>query len=1412
METPKSIININDTKLPHPQSSKKNSQPSKPRPLTSKPLSKNRPPTTKVKSRPKSSFPISNLDNKVQNKNSILNFIKNDHFNPNNNKNANMDFRTIRPSSNYQNSIFNKYWESTSIEPKSAIIPKIINPPYLQENFSGEVTFVERVLNGDRNLYRFPQIDWSNKNPKSFLSHVGGSDFNLSTTDTKFSSRPTSSLTNDKNYNTVSLLNRNLKNKDRPFTAIERLSEKKRLMTTSSNEKIEKNEKNEKNEKKDKNINKKIRPTTANPSSKLKNNLISNNKENIPTEIREKLEKEYKKNYEYDDSFFDEDENNDIIEDEDIFLNKENNYKYYPHVDSLMRHYALLNVKNYSIKTAQADTDLLEIFDRSQRTLAASLAKVGDYTYYTSYQRIGSFIDFSEHMKWDDLKNIETHINQTKNNEVSFQSKHNIQPPNRQIALVNLCPHFNDPNSMFHGFMPFENEGINLISEINKANKNYDPIDFLPKYTSDDIFNEDLYNEDFAKSVITSINNYNKYLCSSKITIKDMKKFNRNGLKKKIISKINFSFDSFYKKLLNTNLSEIEELYYDTLKRTIMNYILRSPHERKRLNIIYYPRKVLPSTYTIAQHGSFNRNKYNEWVENYTNAFNYLEKNLSLCNIAISGLIEWTQCFDHVSLIYIKNLNSLKDKESNTIQIDEFCKIEESYMQKVLRFIRDIYYRGAVLICKKNKNLKRKDMPVQGRWTFKGFITKNEEFEEFYNDLNYGMNYEDQLNDFWTNTELQDLIDIRLTPSNLGYVTYMLKKQIDLNSNDYDELSTEGKIKLNNSVTAYCQIFFRKLTERALNEFCEFFEHYPSNENIIKDIEKNPEKNLNFVADLKYTEKDIKLPDLSTFKITPYVEPIISIRTLYDNIYNIVRLEYNFDQVNEKIVHVIDVLCGLFNSICTTHFLEFKKILPSQREKIVKEHSSKLNDYFNADPNQNKSFLEEYYKNLCPNLIIEEVETEHYMKTYLSIIYHNENFLSDIKSKIYRKIKIQYSEIDECLKVFDPLKEVITNSFDETIKAFVDIYNATPDYLTYMKYLEKIQIFENYIDIIPDKLQYSMFAIDNRQTKKDLRDKLEGDKTTLMKSLEDEIISAYDKNIEKFSQLLKMIEKKLTTPQEVVEMEKTKMKVSSEYNGIIRDFEDSYKIFLFLIKSDDIFSSDIINKTSEGIRRYNKFKQESEKIENMHRLQREQIEEKFLKEKEELEEDINKFLEEINLLDNQTHINEYGNVVATLEYLEDKTPKFEERIEKNIEDDELLHDYKNEGFDNFNLAKNKLSKLGVLWRNIQSFYEERKVLIHNFSEEVDIEQYLETFKEIDAIVSNNRRGLRKEEEIVGKMSKILEDDIENINTFLVIIHKVILSPKPMNDDLRKEVMEVLENKSVEQSCREILFTYFSKKD
>ena len=129
----------------------------------------------------------------------------------------------------------------------------------------------------------------------------------------------------------------------------------------------------------------------------------------------------------------------------------------------------------------------------------------------------------------------------------------------------------------------------------------------------------------------------------------------------------------------------------------------------------------------------------------------------------------------------------------------------------------------------------------------------------------------------------------------------------------------------------------------------------------------------------------------------------------------------------------------------------------------------------------------------------------------------------------------------------------------------------------------------------------------------------------------------------------------------------------------------------------------------------------------------------------------------------------------------------------------------------FNIGKNKLDKLSILWKNIREFYEERKTLIHNFTEDVDIEYYNTIFNEIQTAVVVNKQNLQKEEEIVGKMSKILEDDIDNIVHFLNIIHQVIESPKPLNEDLKKEVLDILDSKSMETSCRDILFNYFSKK-
>ena len=1431
------------------------------RPFSSNPLGKK----TRIKSsipRIKTGRPKLNNNlfptNDIKEPNLKLNF--DNKFDKNNEFHNNMEFRPIRPKSRYNDKIFNRYWESIITEPKTVFdknSKKKLNKLNIEieKDFDNlkqftqtqnqkqiknktDITPMDKIMQGDRNLYKFPQINWNMKTPNRFLNHVGGINFDFSKTTRPDSSRPESGLNllitemnnlgngniskhSGKNSRPITAMNKVLNTQNnnyrfnRPTTAI--IGKNKIRPKTAFNNNMIKN-----------NLNNNINNAYTTTTSSNNNTNMNNTMKDIPISVQTKLEKEIREKYKYQNQFFDTEEDKGEFEqsesEEEIIKSKyenilqmqfeeeKNNIKLYPKVKSLLTKFSTMDLQNYSIKTNQADKDVLELFDRAQKTHASTLGKVGNYEYSNTYQRIASFMDFSSHLNISALQKIGKDIYQNRKNLLEFQSKHNIQKPVFGELLINTCLHFRDSNSLFHGFMPFEEEAQKIIVYNNLSN-NYDPLNFLKKYIWEEIYNEKKYSEDFIRNIRTSIANYNKYLVSDKFLMTDLKKFNKKIFTKKIVLKVDDSLNMNHltvRQIIFENVNEIESLYYLTLKQGIMNYILRSPFERKRLNIIYYPNKVLPSSYTIAQCGSFNTSRHKDWVNNFNSSHSFLENNLFLCNIALSGLINWTNSFSHIKLIYLDLIYKLKEPNFNTIHIDEFCRIQETYLNKVFHFMRDIYYRGAILIVKKNKALKRKDVPSEGKWTFKGFVPETVEYEKEFLDKNYGMNYEDQLRDFWSNINLDNLIDIRITTSNIGYVTYILKKRIDLAVSDWEEMSNENKIKLNNCVTTYCTIFFRKLTEKALIDFSNFFEKYTSNEELFKNLSK--ENKINYTKDIIYdSDDDIKLPDLKFFYTTAYVDPLISIKTKYDTLYNLIKLEYNFDRVYEKIMKIIDIICNLFNPLCTSHFLDFRKILPSQRENVVKEHSTKLNEFFNADPNTNKSFLDEYYKSFCPNLILEEIESEIYAKSYLNVMGSSESFKNNIKSKIYRKIKVQYSEIEECLKIFEPLKELITNNIDDSIKEFIKKVPPTPDYGSYMKYLKKIRKMKKYINIIPKKIQFSMFCVDNREVITDLKNKLNSNLALLFNSLENRITQIYESNNEKYNQFIRDLDVKIYTPEELVKIEKLKIQINLNFLGTIHDYEDGDKILMFLLKEDDIFPLEFSTKICEGIKRFYKFKADQKRIDKAHADIREQMENNFKKERAELEEEMTNYQNEINLLDNQIHISDYVNVFTNIKYLHSKISNLDERLEKSMKAEELLFDYKNEGFEDYNLCKKKLGKLYILWENIEKFYEERKVLIHNFSENIEIEHYINFFGQIDTEIKNNKKDLMKGEEVIGKLSKTVEDDIFNITNFLDIIQRVIDSPIPLSEELKKEVLEASENKSIEQSCREILFSYFSKK-
>jgi len=58
---------------------------------------------------------------------------------------------------------------------------------------------------------------------------------------------------------------------------------------------------------------------------------------------------------------------------------------------------------------------------------------------------------------------------------------------------------------------------------------------------------------------------------------------------------------------------EVLDTYMYSMKKAILDYILRSPAERKRLHILMIPREVPPSSIKIVLQGGYSTKLYKDW-------------------------------------------------------------------------------------------------------------------------------------------------------------------------------------------------------------------------------------------------------------------------------------------------------------------------------------------------------------------------------------------------------------------------------------------------------------------------------------------------------------------------------------------------------------------------------------------------------------------------------------------------------------------------------------------------------------------------------------------------------------------------------------------------------------------------------
>ena len=422
------------------------------RPFSSNPLGKN----LRVKSsRPRVKTGLPKLNNEYfpdNIKNPNLKITLDNKFDQTNEFHNNMKFRETRPKSRYNDKIFNRYWEMVITEPKTVFakdskkklnklnieiekdFDNLMKQTHLQKQkqkqkiINTDITPIEKIMQGDRNLYKFPQINWEIKKPSRFLNHVGGINFDFSKTTRPDSSRPGSGLnvliTDINNFGYNSNISKQSSN-SRPITAMNKVinnQNKFNRPTTAIN------------------TNNRMRPKTAFHNNMIKNNLnninnnaytttsssnntnIKNNMKEIPLSVQTKLEKEIKEKYKYKNELFDTEEDNDELEQSESneIINskynnilkshfeeeKNNNNRVYTKVQLLLEGFSKMDLQNYSIKTNQADKDILDLFDRAQKTHASTLGKVGENQYFSIYQRIASFMDFSSHLKIEALLKI----------------------------------------------------------------------------------------------------------------------------------------------------------------------------------------------------------------------------------------------------------------------------------------------------------------------------------------------------------------------------------------------------------------------------------------------------------------------------------------------------------------------------------------------------------------------------------------------------------------------------------------------------------------------------------------------------------------------------------------------------------------------------------------------------------------------------------------------------------------------------------------------------------------------------------------------------------------------------------------------------------------------------------------------
>lgn len=1017
----------------------------------------------------------------------------------------------------------------------------------------------------------------------------------------------------------------------------------------------------------------------------------------------------------------------------------------------------LLRTRPKAVHFARRPEDEDEIcpplFDRSERTRAAAFTKGGNAVYSTPTQRIGAYMDFAANLKRSQLMDIISYLKTTGRKCFSIIDK---STPMQYLDT-----------SLFHGYMKEEAEvSQQLYDPVEKEGKE------LEEYRKP-------WAEELATAVSQSQKRYLHYITREEFCPDEIALYNKQWMKQ-ILSKLG-------EQLLKAAAeSTIGSLYQDvvdsfalSMKRAIVNYILRSPVERKRLRISTMPRTVVASSEMIAYAGGYNIAAQSEWHSDKCCAVENVRANLLVNNVVMSALQNWFQDFRAIQLLHFKSLSLSKGP---AITVTDFFELEKRYRRKVKGLFKHIWYRGAILILYKFKYLKRSGWGP-GKFTLSRYIPlspsdcTDENADSNYLDNVKGSPMDQRLgpeyaasatiDEVWSSLvlEKEELEDIRSSEAYQSYAR-RLKGNVDYEEDGYKLLSKEFRSELKYGAGNLMRLQMREIIERALELVKKYFKPFDTARVVKLDL--NSLKEIGKMC--KSGDKEVNLNELQTVlgKVLKQAHagtvPIWRVRMEVKN--GRVQFHESEDFVIFGMIELIDKVSSTFDKFLHPDFARAKFLSKKQLEEVLQLQRNKEQMFTHLnDVKELKRVEQNMYLKYCANIKIMESKKQSKM---LQSVAENKVFFNkridrtfnigefmrsssgvpgskcaNYRLHIQNTISKFYQEASQLLKLFAPFKRIISKQILVDYAAF-----TAKEPIVLEEYRECVGRIDKYAEIIgevPKVLFMTMFEVDCTEVITHIKTTLNEAKLMLKDKMEETYMSKCGDILESYSKAADVLRTPMTSPGEVQFIEAFKCSLILDTASWKEDAYRASKVLFALLDADLIPSERTVLTAAKLHSWPHTLRLIAEEVDEPHRVQREQQEKLLRQRRAAFEADSSQFAKKIPVLETFREIKDCKKVMEAISVLEAQLNHLNEQRRTINEHEKLLFDFETP-FDAFNKVNDEFAPYFELWKSVEAFDTRLQHWFQSRLSDLDL-------AEMERQLKDHARTLRRAQKFFAKKTR-----------------------------------------------------------